>query len=60
MADRITDEKKPSYQLAYDERIKQIDDSMRSEHHGAPPSREQDTEVKPTRDSVQLGEGTHR
>jgi hypothetical protein len=56
----MADEKKPSYQLAYDERMKQIDDSIKSEHHGAPPSREQDTEVRPSKDSIQLGEGSHR
>lgn len=56
----MADIKKPSYQIAYDARLKEIEDSLHSEHRGAPPSREQDTEVKPTRDSQQLGEGTHR
>ena len=56
----MADEKKPSYQLAYDERMKQIEGSLQSEHHGAPPARDEQSEVKPTRDSIQLGEGSHR
>jgi hypothetical protein len=60
MADRTTDEKKPSYQLAYDERMKQIEDSLGNPKKGEERSRDPELEVRPTRDSIQLGEGSHR
>ena len=56
----MADIKKAPYQMAYDERMKQIDESLKSTHKGAEPSRDPALEAKPRGDSIQLGEGTHR
>ena len=56
----MPDIKKAPYQLAYENRIKQIGDSMKSEHHGPEPTRDLDFEKSfaPNKDSHQLGEGS--
>lgn len=50
--------KKAPYQLAYEERLAKIEQSLKSEHRGAEPSRDPKMEIRPTGDSIQLGEGS--
>jgi hypothetical protein len=54
------DIKKPSYQIAYEQRQKEIEESIKSPYRGTEKSRDPESEVKPTRDSIQLGEGAKR
>jgi hypothetical protein len=54
------DVKKAPYQIAYDERMKQIGESLQSPHRGAPPARDEQLEMKPAHDSVSLGEGSRK
>jgi hypothetical protein len=56
----MADEKKPSYDLAYQQRIREIQGSIESPHKGEEKSRDPEMELKPTKDSTQLGEDTHR
>jgi hypothetical protein len=56
----VADIKKASYEIAYEQRQKEIEESLKSSHRGAEPSRDSELEVKPTRDSIQLGEGAKR
>ena len=56
----MADEKKPSYAMAYDARIKEIQGNIESPHKGEERSRDPESELKPTKDSIQLDEGTHR
>jgi hypothetical protein len=56
----MADIKKPSYSMAYDARIKEIQGSIESPHKGEEKSRDPEMELKPTKDSTQLGEDTHR
>lgn len=56
----MADIKKAPYEIAYEERMKQIDESMKSQHRGTEPSRDPELEVRPTKDSTQIGEGSHR
>jgi hypothetical protein len=59
---------KPSYQLAYEQRIRGIQDSIKTGHPGpVRPMQDLDTVVgkipgtnKPTPGSIQLGEGSSR
>jgi hypothetical protein len=49
--------KKPSYQLAFDARQQQLEESIRTEHHGQHELETPQDEIKPQRGSQQLGEG---
>jgi hypothetical protein len=56
---------KPSYRLAYDQKVRDIQDSIKTEHTGAQPMRDLDTSVgktpgtdKPAPGSIQLGTGS--
>ena len=56
----MADIKQAPYVMAYQQRMKQIDDSIKSPHKGAEPTRDPMLEAKPKADSIQLGEGAHR
>ncbi len=49
------DIKKPSYQIAYDERLKKLTEDIKTEHRGGQ-SRDEQMEVRPGKDSIQLDE----
>jgi hypothetical protein len=53
----MADIKKPGYQIAYDQRQRELEDSIRTEHRGAHESETPQDEIKPSRGSTQLGEG---
>jgi hypothetical protein len=53
------DIKKPSYQIAFPARQQQLEDSIKTEHHGSKPSEDPQIAIKPHGDSEQLhGEGS--
>ncbi len=54
------DIKKPSYQLAYEARMKNLEESLGSEHKGLVEPRDPQDEIRPSRDSVQFGEGARK
>jgi hypothetical protein len=54
------DIKKPSYQIAYEQRQKEIEDSIKSPYRGIEKSRDPESEIRQSRDSVQLGEGARK
>lgn len=56
----MADIKQAPYILAYNQRMKEIGESLQSPHKGAPPARDPELEMKPSRDAVQLGEGSKK
>jgi hypothetical protein len=58
----MADVKKPSYDLAFEERIKQLghDITHRDDGPKIETSRMPEEEIKPSRDSIQLGEGSRK
>lgn len=52
--------KKPGYDMAHEARMQQLAGSIKSDHRGAPPSRDPEVELRPAKDSVQLGEGSRK
>ena len=56
----MADIKKPSYQMAYEARMKNIEQSLDSEHKGLVEPRDPQDEIRPSRDSINLGEGARK
>jgi hypothetical protein len=54
------DIKKMPYAVAFEARQKEIEGGLKSQHTGEVKSRDPEMELRPGRDSVQLGEGSHR
>jgi hypothetical protein len=54
------DIKKAPYELVYEQRMKNIDESLKSEHRGEVEPRDPELEIRPSRDSIQLGEGARK
>jgi hypothetical protein len=54
------DIKKAPYQIAFEAGQKEIEGGLKSQHTGEVKTRDPETELRPGRDSVQLGEGSHR
>ena len=55
----MADFKKPSYLIAFNERQQQTEDQIKSEHHGPHESEDPEVQIRPRKDSIQLGEGSH-
>ena len=53
----MADIKKAPYEIAYEARQHEIEESLKSPHRGVEPSRDTEFEARPSRESINLGEG---
>jgi hypothetical protein len=56
----MSDTKQPSYKIAFDARQKEIEGGLKSQHTGEVKTRDPELEMRPTRDSIELGQGSRK